>query len=167
MKNRSGLGRPFQAGNKHGKGRPAGSRNKATMTLEALLDGEGQAMMRKAIELALGGSETALRFCLERLVPPRRERLVQLRLPSDLTTAQGTSRAASAVLKAVAHGEITTGEAVQLANVLELRRRAIETQELESRIAEVERTVEASKRAQSGYEDGCVPDLNIGSESPG
>ena len=88
MKTRSGPGRPFQAGNKYGKGRPAGSRNKATIALEALLDGEGEAMMRKAIELALGGSETALRLCLERLIPPRRERLVRLRLPSDITTAQ-------------------------------------------------------------------------------
>ena len=167
MNNRRGPGRPFQAGNKHGKGRPAGSRNKATTTLEALLDGEGQAMMRKAIELALDGSETALRFCLERLVPPRRERLVQLRLPSDLTTAQGTSRAASAVLKAVSQGEITTGEAVQLANVLELRRKSIDTQELENRIAELERTMEASRLTQSGYEEGSMPDLLTGSESPG
>ena len=147
-KTRSGLGRPFQAGNKYGKGRPAGSRNKATIALEALLDGEGEAMMRKAIELALAGSETALRLCLERLIPPRRERLVQLRLPSDLTTAKGTSRAASAVLKAVAQGEITPGEAVQLANVLEVRRKVIDSEELESRIDELERTTEA-KQAQS------------------
>ena len=166
-KTRSGPGRPFQVGNQYGKGRPAGSRNNATIALEALLDGEGEAMVRKVIELALDGSETALRLCLERLIPTRRERSVRLRLPSDITTAQGTSRAAGAVLKAVAQGEITPGEAVQLANLLEVRRRAIETQELEGRIAEVERTVEASKQAQSGrYEEGCMPDLLTGSESP-
>jgi hypothetical protein len=148
MKIQSGSGKPFQAGNKYGKGRPAGSRNKATIALEALLEGEGDAMTRKVIELALAGSEPALRFCLERLIPPCRERLVRLRLPSDFTTAKGTSRAVGAVVKAASQGEITPGEAVQLANVLELRRRAIETQELESRIAEVERTVEASRAKQ-------------------
>jgi hypothetical protein len=142
---RGGPGRPFQPGNQYGKGRPAGSRNKATIALEALLDGEGEALTRKAIELALAGSETALRLCVERLIPPRRERLVRLRLPSDVTTAKGTSRATGSVLRAVAQGEITTGEAVQLANVLEVRRRAIETQELDTRISEVERALEAAR----------------------
>src|SRR5215467_14292404 len=104
MKTQGGPGRPFEKGNKFGKGRPAGCRNKATIALEALLDGEGEAMTRKAIELALAGSETALRLCLERLVPPRRERLVRLRLPADLTTATGTSRATGSVLRAVAQG---------------------------------------------------------------
>ena len=167
MKTRSGLGRPFQAGNKHGKCRPAGSRNKATIALEALLDGEGDAIMHKAIELAKAGSETALRLCMDRLIPPRRERVIRLHLPSDITTAQGTSRAAGAVMKALAQGEITPGEAVQIASVLEVRRKAIDTQELENRITELERTMEASKQAQSGYEEGCMPDPVTGSESPG
>ena len=166
MKIRSGLGRPFQAGNTYGKGRPAGSRNKATIALEALLDGEGDAIMRKTIELALAGSETALRLCVDRLIPPRRERLVRLRLPSDITTAKGTSTAAGAILKAVAQGEITPGESVQLANVLEVRRKAIDTQELENRIAELERAMEASRLAQSSYEEGCIPDQVTTSESP-
>jgi hypothetical protein len=39
--------------------------------LEALLD-EGEAMTRKAIELALAGSETALRLCLNLSSPRRR-----------------------------------------------------------------------------------------------
>jgi hypothetical protein len=167
MKTRNGLGRPFQAGNKHGKGRPVGSRNKATIALEALLDGEGEAMIRKAIELALGGSESALRLCLDRLIPPCRERSVRLRLPSDITTAHGTSRAAGAVMKALAQGDITPGEAVQIASVLEVRRKAIDTQELENRITELERTMAASRLAQSGYKEGCMPDLVTGSESPG
>src|SRR5260370_8481207 len=129
MKNtRSGLGRPFQAGNTYGKGRPAGSRNKATIALEALLDGEGEAMLRKAIELALSGNENALRLCLERLMPPRRERLVRLRLPSDLTTVKGTSIALGTVLKAAAQGEITAGEPSQLPTLPEVKPQPIETQ---------------------------------------
>jgi hypothetical protein len=148
MKKQGGPGTPFQPGNRYGKGRPAGSRNKATIALESLLDGEGEAMMRKAIELALAGNETALRLCLERLVPPRRERFVRLRLPSDVSTAKGISRTTAAVLKAVAEGEITAGEAMQLSNVLEVRRKAIETQELENRVADVERAVKASRDEQ-------------------
>ena len=53
-------------------GRPPGSRNRATIAAEALLEGEAQALTRKAIELALAGDTTALRLCLERIVPQRK-----------------------------------------------------------------------------------------------
>ena len=49
--------KPGQSGNPNG--RPNGSRNKATMALEALLDGEGEAMTRKAVESALNGDMAA------------------------------------------------------------------------------------------------------------
>src|SRR5690348_6513429 len=62
----------FQPGNKHGKGRPSGSRNKASLAVDKLLDGEAEAITRKAIELALEGDGPALRLCLERVAPPRK-----------------------------------------------------------------------------------------------
>src|SRR5262245_3660332 len=75
-----GPGKPFQHGNRFGKGRPVGSRNKSTLALQALLDGDGEAITRKAINLAKSGNESARRLCLERLIPPRRERTVRLKL---------------------------------------------------------------------------------------
>ena len=66
-----GPGKPFQPGNRYGRGRPAGSRNKATIAMQDLLDGEGEAITLKAIELAKAGNETALRLCLDRLIAPR------------------------------------------------------------------------------------------------
>ena len=133
-----GPGKPFQPGNRHGKGRPAGSRNKATIALQELLDGEGAAITRKAIELAKAGNERALRLCMERLIPPCRERPVRLNLPQDLTTARGVSSALAAIVAGVSQGDITTGEAVQLANVLEIRRKTIETEEFDRRLTELE-----------------------------
>ena len=56
-------GRPFikgQSGNP--AGRPRGSRNRATRAMQTLLDGEAQALTRKAVELALEGDTTALRL---------------------------------------------------------------------------------------------------------
>ena len=132
-------GKPFQPGNRLGKGRPAGSRNKTTIALQELLDGEGEAITRKAIELAKAGNERALQLCVQRLLPPCHERSV--RLPPDITTAAGVSQASAAILAAVAEGNITPGEAVQLANVLEARRKAIETAELDRRITEIETRV--------------------------
>ena len=65
-----------QSGNP--KGRPVGARNKATETAELLLDGQTEALTKMAIELALDGNPTALKLCLDRIVPPRRERPVNL-----------------------------------------------------------------------------------------
>ncbi len=48
-------------------GRREGSRNRATLALQALLDGEGERVVRKAVAMALEGNETALRLVLERL----------------------------------------------------------------------------------------------------
>ncbi|WP_346658170.1 DUF5681 domain-containing protein [Bradyrhizobium sp. 138] len=62
---------PGQSGNP--RGRPRGSRNRTTLAVEALLEGEAEALTRKAIELATGGDIQALRICLDRLCPPRRE----------------------------------------------------------------------------------------------
>src|SRR5215475_9848913 len=64
--------RPGVSGNP--AGRPKGARNKSTLAAEALLDGEAEALTRKAVEMALGGDTVALRLCLERLVPPRKDR---------------------------------------------------------------------------------------------
>src|ERR687894_527368 len=100
-------GKPFQQGN---PGRPKGSRNKATLAAEALLDGEAEALTRKAIEMALGGDGQAMRLCLERLVSPRRDRPVSFALPR-LQTATDALAAAAAIAEAVADGELTPSEA--------------------------------------------------------
>jgi hypothetical protein len=71
----------FQPGNTYGKGRPQGSRNSATIALQALLNEEGEQITRKAIEMALKGDSTAMRLVLERLIPPTKERPVNLALP--------------------------------------------------------------------------------------
>ena len=61
-----------QSGNPAGK--PQGCRNHATRTAETLLDGEAEALTRKAVTLALGGNALALRLCLDRVIAPRRDR---------------------------------------------------------------------------------------------
>ncbi len=43
-------------------GRPKGARNKTTIAVEALLEGEAEALTRKAIERALAGDSVALRI---------------------------------------------------------------------------------------------------------
>jgi hypothetical protein len=127
----------FAPGNTHGNGRPAGSRNRASLAMEALLDGQAEALTAKAIELALEGDATALRLCLERLCPPRKSRPVQIELP-EATDAAGVAGAQAAVVQAVAAGELTPDEGTTLGGLLEARRKALETTELEARIAAIE-----------------------------
>ena len=63
---------------------------------------------------------------------------MRLKLPADISTAEGISHALAAILASAAKGEITIGEAVQLASLLEVRRKMIETQEFERRLGEME-----------------------------
>lgn len=129
----------FSTGN---PGRPRGARHKTTLAVEALLDGQAEAITQKAIDAALGGDPTALRLCLERIAPVRRGRPVEVDLgelakPADLTSAS------LRLLEAVAQGEITPEEAQAIGRVVETARRAIEIEELEARIAALEETANA------------------------
>ena len=127
----------FEPGNKHGKGRPEGSRNKVTLACQALLDGEAEALTKKAVKLALGGDMTALRLCLDRVIPPRRDRPVRLTLPS-LDVVGGLEKASFAILAAVAAGEITPSEGQALSTILEAHRKVLELADIDRRFQVLE-----------------------------
>ena len=124
---------PGQSGNP--KGRRVGSRHRATIAAETLLTGEAKALTRKAIELAMGGDTTALRLCLERIIPPQKAgRTVKLSLPkvqcpADLVAVFGS------ITEAVATGVITPEEGQHLTSIFEQQRRVYELIEFEQRIA--------------------------------
>jgi hypothetical protein len=118
-------GRPFKPGN---AGRPKGARNAASLAAEALLDGEAEALTRKAVELALEGDIVALKICLDRILPPRRERAVALNLPT-LRNPGDAGEVSAAIFGAVTRGEITLGEATELAGLLAAHLATLETSE--------------------------------------
>jgi hypothetical protein len=126
---------PGQSGNP--KGRPKGCRHRATVAAETLLDGEAEGLTRKAIELALAGDTTALRLCLERILPTRKDRPVRLELP-PLEGVQDLTKATSGLLEAVAAGDLTPAEAGEVAKLIEGHRKAIETADLEERVLRLE-----------------------------
>lgn len=84
-------------------GRPKGARNKNVLAVENLLDGEAEGLTRKAVDLALDGDTTALRLCLERILPPRKDRPVEFDLPT-VSNAGEAAKAAQAVLQATSEG---------------------------------------------------------------
>jgi hypothetical protein len=134
-------GRPFQKGHSgNPQGRPPGARNAATVIAEQLLDGEAVTITHKAIELAKQGDLPALRLCLERIVPPRRDRPVNFALPS-MSSADDASKALAAIMAAVASGDLTPTEAAELARVIDGYTKTLETADFERRIQVLEERV--------------------------
>jgi hypothetical protein len=70
---------------------PVRASNKATLAAAAFLAGESEALTRRAVELALGGDPTAMRLCLERILPPCRERTIKFALPPIESAPTGQS----------------------------------------------------------------------------
>ena len=118
-------------------GRPKGARNKATQAVMALLEGEAEALSRKAIEMALAGDSVALRLCLDRIAPPRKDSPVTFLLPR-MATAHDAAQAAGAVLEAVALGELTPTEGATVMSLIDGYRKILELLELEARISALE-----------------------------
>ena len=127
--------KPGQSGNPAGK--PKGLRNRATLALEALLDGEAEELIRKAIELAKGGDMAALRLCLDRIVPPRKDRHVAFALPAMNAPVDAVKGLAS-IVAAVASGELTPSEASELTKLVEGYARVLETVDHEERLRALE-----------------------------
>jgi hypothetical protein len=127
----------FAAGN---PGKPKGARHKATRAALALLDGEAETLTRQAVTLALEGDTTALRLCLERIAPPRRDAPVQFDLPR-METARDAATAAGAVLESVALGDLTPTEGAHIMALVETYRRTLEATEMEARMIELEKAL--------------------------
>ena len=126
---------PGCSGNPAGK--KVGTRHKATQAALALLSGEVDELTRKAVELALAGDVTALRLCLERLVPPCREAPVTLDLPR-LETRTDTGHVLAFLLAEAGRGELTPGEAEKLGRLVGEYHKAVQLTEMEERFRRVE-----------------------------
>jgi len=96
-------------------GRPRGSKNRTALAVQALLDGEAEGLTRVAVEKALAGDIVALRLCMDRILPVKRERAIELDLPA-LEGSQDSLRAIGTVLEAVGAGEITPTEGQAVAS---------------------------------------------------
>jgi Family of unknown function (DUF5681) len=138
-----GRGRPFQPGQSgNPSGKRKGTRHRATMLAERLLDGEAETMTRQIIQKAKNGDMVALRFCLDRILPPRRDRTVRFELP-ELVSTSDAGRAMAAITTAVARGYLTPSEAGELSRLLEVYVKTIEAVEFDKRLQALERNAHA------------------------
>ena len=124
--------KPGKSGNP--KGRPKGARDKRT-ELRSLLEPHSKELVEKVVELAIGGDTTALRLCLERLIPPFRsqEQSITLDNMNGELTAQGRQ-----IILAMGNGELSPSDASSMLQALASQARLSEVDELERRISKLE-----------------------------
>ena len=134
MKNGRNKAGKFTSGN---SGRPKGSRNKATLAIESLLQGQAEALTQTAVKQALEGDSVALRLCMERIAPAPKDQPVSFNLPK-MSNALDASEAAGRVLEAVSEGDLTPIEATRVMGLIDSYRRTLELTDIETRIAALE-----------------------------
>jgi len=118
-------------------GRKPGARHRVTQAVEILLDGEAEALTRRAVELALAGDTTALRLCMERISPAVRGRTVEIDLP-ELKTNGDILSARAAIITAASEGTIDLEAAESLTRLVGGHAEALKLLELETRLAAIE-----------------------------
>jgi hypothetical protein len=124
----AGRGRPFQKGN---GGRKPGSKNRTSAIAAALLDDEVTNLVRKAVDLALAGDVTMLKFLLGRILP--RERMIKLDLP-HMDFADDAVEALSLITRAVSEGAISPSEGASVATIVNSCAAAIDIADVVKRL---------------------------------
>lgn len=128
-------GKPFGPGN---PGKPKGARHKTTLLAEKLMQDDAENIVNAVLAAAKGGDMTAARIVLDRIAPARRDSPVRFRMPT-ITAAADAAKAMGAVVAAVASGEVTPGEAEQVAKVIGAFVQSLEAAEFEARLHALEK----------------------------
>jgi hypothetical protein len=118
-------GKPFELGNKIGKGRRPGSRNKKSKLAEALEE-HAEVIVQKCKLMAIQGDPTAMRLCMERLLPIAKAPVTRFRLPK-IQNASDLKDVFLSILKQTAEGKINPFEAVALSRIVETQHRTGES----------------------------------------
>jgi hypothetical protein len=121
-------------------GRRAGSRSKVLIALDALGEGEAEAIVTAIIDKAKQGDAIAARTILERVWPARKGARLTFDLPA-VTKAEDLPGAIAAVTLQVADGSISPDEGTAIIGMLESQRKAIETNEVVARLIALEEKV--------------------------
>ena len=127
----------FINGGRGGPGRPKGARHAALAALDAIGGEAAEEVLGVVVAAAKGGDLRAAEVLLRRLWPERKGRPVEVELP-EVASAADLVPALAAVAAAMGRGALTPEEAQAVAGVLETQRRAVETADLEQRIAALE-----------------------------
>ena len=141
-------GKPFEPGNKLGKGRKPGSKNKKT-ELQDQLEDHGKPIIQQCQFMAMKGDRTAMRLCVERLIPVAKAPAPRFRMPK-METAADLIKVLSGVLKHVSQGHLKASDAESIARVVDAQGRMIADSEFDARLRALEEGSSRLKRIDDG-----------------
>lgn len=127
----------FQPGNRMGKGRPEGSKNKATILLEEMGEENAMAIYQSMIEKAKEGDIQSAKFIMERIMPIRKSRPLSLPI-KDIKDLDKIQVAFDKLFEEMSTGKITLDEMLSLVQVLEGRVKLLDTAEWQQRVEALE-----------------------------
>jgi hypothetical protein len=132
---------PFEKGESgNPAGRPRGARNRTTLLMQNLFADDAEAIGRKAIEMAKAGDLAAIRLCMDRLAPARKDEPVAFELPPIEKPADIVAATAS-IVAAVAAGELTPSQAAELSKVIDVHVRALDSKGFDERLGKLENEI--------------------------
>ena len=137
MKNGRNTDGTFLQGN---SGRPKGARNRKTVAIESLLEGQGESLTQTAISKALEGDSVALRLCIDRIMPAPKDRRIKVQLPS-ISSPRDLLKAARVVMISVQSGALTPLEGEKVMALLERFQKLFVSVDLVERIEALEQKV--------------------------
>ena len=110
-------------------GRPKGIQDKRT-ALRDLLTPYAPDLIAKAVELAMQGDTTALRMCIDRLIPPLKAQATQ----TQFDASGSLSERGEAILQAITAGEVDPATGNSLIGALATQARLLEITAIEERV---------------------------------
>jgi Family of unknown function (DUF5681) len=122
-------------------GKPKGARHKTTLLAEKLMQNDAKNIVNAVLAAARDGDMTAARIVLDRIVPARRDSPVTFAMPK-IESATDASKAMTAILEAVAAGEVTPGEAEGVTRIVEGFVKTLASSEFEARLRALEERTE-------------------------
>ncbi|MGE4572944.1 DUF5681 domain-containing protein [Parachlamydia sp.] len=134
----TGKFRKGQSGNPQGKAK--GTKNRATLAAEQVLQSDLDNICHKLIEEALTGNIQAIRLVLDRVLPIKRDRDIKIRLPK-LQTTDDAVKAMSLIIESVSCGNITPSEGEAMSKVVDAFMKAIQVYDVEKRVVKLEQEV--------------------------
>ena len=136
----------FKKGNvSNPAGKPKGSRHKSTMAAMALLQGEAQALTRVCIDKALEGDLTALKLCLDRIIPPSKDHPIDISLPK-IGSISDMPIFTESLINAVTSGEIGATEGEKLCKIVSAHTQAIQLSTFEQRLSDLETAINGNQK---------------------
>jgi hypothetical protein len=123
-----------KSGNPHGK--PKGSRHKASLLAEKLFETDLEIVCSQVVQQAKEGNLMAAKIILDRILPARKDRLININLPL-VKNPDDAIEALRLICHAVGNGEITPVEGESLSKMIEIQTKGLELYDFEKRLQKI------------------------------